>query len=173
MVEEKTETRAEAQPAPSPAVEAQPAVKAQVQPATRPAAASDQPARTMRVMLKHSALSPQPAVAPEVAEMWGKLPRHIQFLMGTQPQEVAQHSYKQFKETRDEMIQRLLDPSLSLEEAARILNVCPTTVRRYTNRGVLPHFRTVGNQRRFRLSDVLAFLETLSGHSGDGEELEA
>ncbi len=64
------------------------------------------------------------------------------------------------KETREELLARLLDPELTLEEAAQVLNVCPTTVRRYTNRGVLPHYRTIGNQRRFRLSQVLAFLET-------------
>lgn len=64
------------------------------------------------------------------------------------------------KETREELLARLLDPELTLEEAAQVLNVCPTTVRRYTNRGILPHYRTVGNQRRFRLSQVLAFLES-------------
>jgi excisionase family DNA binding protein len=47
-----------------------------------------------------------------------------------------------------------------LEEAAQVLNVCPATVRRYTNRGMLPHFRSSGNQRRFRLSKVLQFMET-------------
>jgi len=47
----------------------------------------------------------------------------------------------------------------SIEEAARILGVCPTTVRRYTNRGMLQCHRTPGNQRRFRMSDVLQFLE--------------
>lgn len=67
------------------------------------------------------------------------------------------------KETREELLARLLDPELTLEEAAQVLNVCPTTVRRYTNRGILPHFRTMGNQRRFRLSQVLAFLESQEG----------
>lgn len=62
-------------------------------------------------------------------------------------------------ETREELIQRLLDPHLTLQETAKLLNVCPTTVRRYTNRGLLAHYRTPGNQRRFRLSDVLAFME--------------
>jgi len=85
-----------------------------------------------------------------------KLPRQLR---GDGGQEVAQGSYEEFKETREELLQRLLDPEVSLEDAARILNVCPTTVRRYTNRGLLKHFRTPGNQRRFRLSDVLAFLE--------------
>ena len=77
--------------------------------------------------------------------------------------EVAQHSYKRgFKESRIELLQRLLDPTLSLEETARLLNVCPTTVRRYTNRGMLRHLRTGGDQRRFKLSDVLSFLESQS-----------
>ncbi|MEJ5253333.1 MAG: helix-turn-helix domain-containing protein, partial [Armatimonadota bacterium] len=53
----------------------------------------------------------------------------------------------------------LLNPSLTLEDTARLLGVCPTTVRRYTERGLLNHYRTPGNQRRFRLSDVIAFLE--------------
>ncbi|MDR3710915.1 MAG: helix-turn-helix domain-containing protein [Capsulimonadaceae bacterium] len=72
-------------------------------------------------------------------------------------------SSSQGSETRDELISRLLDPTLTLEETAQVLNVCPTTVRRYTNRGNLPHFRTAGNQRRFRLSEVLAFLRAQEG----------
>jgi excisionase family DNA binding protein len=72
----------------------------------------------------------------------------------------VQRSYRrQFKESRLALIERLLDPTLSLEDTARLLNVCPTTVRRYTNRGQLRHQRTPGDQRRFRLSDVLSFME--------------
>jgi len=81
-------------------------------------------------------------------------------MAGIGQRETARKSYKEFKETREELLQRLLDPALTLEDAARLLKVCPTTVRRYTNRGLLKHFRTAGNQRRFRLSDVLAFLES-------------
>jgi len=62
-------------------------------------------------------------------------------------------------ETRQELVQRLLDPTLTLREAALLIDVCPTTVRRYTNRGLLNCFRTPGNQRRFHLSDILEFLE--------------
>jgi len=62
-------------------------------------------------------------------------------------------------ETRQELVQRLLDPTLTLRESALLLDVCPTTVRRYTNRGLLKCFRTPGNQRRFRLADVLDFME--------------
>jgi excisionase family DNA binding protein len=63
------------------------------------------------------------------------------------------------RESRVELVQRLVDPTLTLEETALLLGVCPTTVRRYTNKGILPHFRTQGNQRRFRFSDVIEFLE--------------
>jgi len=94
-------------------------------------------------------------------EKWDRMPHHLQTLFGvTTGEEIAQNSYKTFKENRGELIQRLLDPPITLEEAARILDVCPTTVRRYTNKGILRHFRTAGNQRRFRLSDVLTFMET-------------
>ena len=63
-------------------------------------------------------------------------------------------------ETRQQLLQRLLDPLISLEEAAKLLEVCPTTVRRYTNKGLLKHIRTTGNQRRFKLSDILGFMES-------------
>ena len=62
-------------------------------------------------------------------------------------------------ESREDLLRRLVDPTLTLEETARILEVCPTTVRRYTNRGILSHERSAGNQRRFKLSSVLEFRE--------------
>jgi excisionase family DNA binding protein len=109
----------------------------------------------------------QPPAKPEQAaqvftaeQRWERVPQHLHILFDGEVQEIAQHSYKTFKESRTSLIERLLDPSVTLEDAARLLNVCPTTVRRYTNRGVLKHYRTAGNQRRFRLSDVLAFMES-------------
>jgi len=108
--------------------------------------------------------------------MWNRLPRHIQLLASIPvpvEEEVAQKYYKRgFDETRQQLIERLLNPTLTLEETARVLGVCPATVRRYTNRGVLPHFRTVGQQRRFRLSDVLLFMEQGSRRPGrlDGDD---
>jgi len=66
--------------------------------------------------------------------------------------------------TREELLRRLLDPILTLQEAAIILEVSPATVRRYANeKGErrLNCLRTSGRQRRFRLSDVLAFEEQL------------
>lgn len=92
--------------------------------------------------------------------LWSLVPKHIQVLVAMGSDEVAQNSYKRsFKESRLDLIHRLLDPALSLEDTARLLNVCPTTVRRYTNKGLLTHQRTQGDQRRFKLSDVLTFLE--------------
>ena len=64
--------------------------------------------------------------------------------------------------TRETLVQRLLDPTLTLEEVSLLLGVCRTTVRRYTDRGVLRCYRTPGNQRRFHLSDVLDFMERQS-----------
>lgn len=131
-----------------------------VEPAPKPAEIAPKPVKDTARQPRRTVQPPQMPSASEVREMWDRLPRHIQLLVGQTQQEVAQRSYKKFKEKREDLIARLLDPTLSLEETARILNVCPTTVRRYTNRGALQHLRTVGNQRRFRLSDILAFLET-------------
>ncbi len=125
------------------------------------------------------------------SELWAKVPKHVQTLLALdrldEEQEIAQFSYKRpFQEKRHELIERILDPILSLEDTARLLNVCPTTVRRYTNKGILTYYRKEPDrstrndlisddeqidgaersqsketrQRRFRLSDILAFLET-------------
>lgn len=111
------------------------------------------------------------------ADLWAQVPRHVQTLLALErreeEREVAQSSYKRpFQEKRAELIARILDPVLSLEDTARLLNVCPTTVRRYTNKGILTHYRKEPDrpsanateretrQRRFRLSDILTFLET-------------
>ncbi len=94
--------------------------------------------------------------------------RRLQALIGRQgrlPLEVQEASppprrgHLEPAESREELIERLLDPILSINEAATLCSVCPASVRRYTNRGVLKCFRTPGNQRRFRLSDVLDFME--------------
>lgn len=141
--------------------------------------ALSKPRRTVKYRAKHAK-----NVRPEsvhqglsIVEFWEGVPRHVQQLveLGQQNEaEVAQYSYKRpFAEQRQELIERILDPIISLEDCARLLNVCPTTVRRYTNRGILTCYRKeVENssrdagsveretrQRRFRLSDILAFLE--------------
>jgi hypothetical protein len=136
--------------------------------------------RTPRTRARH-ARNVRPENVPSglsAAELWATVPKHVQTLLALermeQEKETAQHSYKRpFQEKRQELIARLLDPILSLEDTARLLNVCPTTVRRYTNRGILTYYRKEPErstksvdveketrQRRFRLSDILAFLET-------------
>jgi len=86
------------------------------------------------------------------------LPRSLAFLLSEYDDSVTARSYGSFTESRRELVRRLLDPVLSLEETARLLGVCPATVRRYTNRGWLAHHRTEGKQRRFRLSDIVRFV---------------
>jgi excisionase family DNA binding protein len=106
---------------------------------------------------KQSATS---TIDPTLQAVWESLPRNIEFLMSYFDDSVTENYYRgEFKETRQELIKRLLDPELSLEETSRLLGVCPATVRRYTNRGWLSHHRTQGGQRRFRLSDLVRFVE--------------
>lgn len=92
-------------------------------------------------------------------------PKNLQFLATLFDDSVTEKYYtKKFKEPREEFIRRLIDPELNLEEAARLLGVCPATVRRYTNRGWLEHHRTSGNQRRFRLSNIVRFVDQYGRH---------
>ena len=88
------------------------------------------------------------------------LPQNIEFLGRFFNDSVTSHYYNHgFKESREELIRRLLDPELSLEEVSRLIGVCPATVRRYTNRGWIEHHRTKGGQRRFRLGNVVKFVD--------------
>lgn len=99
-------------------------------------------------------------VDAEIETIWTQLPKNLKFLASVYDDGVTRKYYtKDFGESREELIKRLIDPQLNLEEAARLLGVCPATVRRYTNRGWLKHHRTEGNQRRFRLSGIVNFVE--------------
>ena len=101
-----------------------------------------------------------PKIDPKLQEVWQSLPRNIEFLVSFFDDSITANYYRgEFKESREDLIKRLLDPQLSLEETSRLLGVCPATIRRYTNRGWLNHHRTEGGQRRFRLSDVVKFVE--------------
>lgn len=106
---------------------------------------------------------PEPAEAAvnsEMEDLWANLPKIVNFLHATYDDGVTANYYRgEFKESREELIQRLIDPELSLEEVSRLLGVCPATVRRYTNRGWLTHHRTKGGQRRFRLSGIAKFVD--------------
>jgi excisionase family DNA binding protein len=106
-------------------------------------------------------IAPERIVPPEADALWAKLPQYLRYLAEWTDDGVTRKYYpvRGRDESREELIARLTDPVLTLEETARLLGVCPATVRRYTDRGWLRCFRTEGNQRRFRLSDIVAFLE--------------
>ena len=65
------------------------------------------------------------------------------------------------EETRAQMLERLTNPTISLHETSVILGVCSATVRHYADNATLPHTRTEGRQRRFRLRDVLSLARAL------------
>lgn len=89
-------------------------------------------------------------------------------LQGTLPLSLGRRTARRpgrpaLTESREEIIQRLLDPELSVHEAAALLNVSKATLRRYTDSGKLACYRSAGGQRRFKLSAVLALLESGMG----------
>jgi excisionase family DNA binding protein len=64
-------------------------------------------------------------------------------------------------ETREQLLERLRNPTLSLHEASILLRVSRATVRRYADSGRLPCLRTTGGQRRFTLRDIENFYRQL------------
>ncbi|MEC7242821.1 MAG: helix-turn-helix domain-containing protein [Myxococcota bacterium] len=50
-----------------------------------------------------------------------------------------------------------MDNLLKSTDAARLLGVAPSTIKRWADEGRLPHVKTAGGHRRFRQSDVAAF----------------
>jgi excisionase family DNA binding protein len=53
------------------------------------------------------------------------------------------------------------DAPIGIRDAARILGCTPNTVRRWTDAGRIPHSRTPGNQRRYRVQDLCDVLQGL------------
>jgi excisionase family DNA binding protein len=127
---------------------------------------SRKPARFRKTVMsaprprRAKASTPARVIDPALQTIWEALPKNIDFLCSFYDDSVTANYYRgEFKESRQELIKRLLNPELTLEETSRLLGVCPATVRRYTNRGWLSHHRTTGGQRRFRLSDIVRFVE--------------
>ena len=123
----------------------------------RPAFKISSPKQPLEQLLIPALPPRNPSTDAEGAALWEGLPRHVQILASMAPETIPPS--RTFEETREQLIVRLLDPILTLEETAKLLDVCPATVRRYANRGNLSHHRTLGQQRRFKLSDVMAFLD--------------
>lgn len=59
------------------------------------------------------------------------------------------------------------DRPLSPGQVADLFNVSVTTVANWADSGKLRSFRTPGGQRRFRRSDVEAFLATYNAEDGE------
>ena len=177
VIETSVETLAEIEPTPtSLAINFDESAQTPAQPSAQPKPSER---RIPKSRARHLRNTPELQTVKEMspAELWAGIPKYLETLLAmerTDSSEVAQFSYKSpFLEKRRELIHRLLDPELSIEETARLLCVCPTTVRRYTNRGILRCYRKEvasgrsgsardydTRQRRFRLSDILHFLET-------------
>lgn len=137
------------------------ATPAQPEPAPAPTEPPSDGPRLRKRKRRGKKPSPDAIVPPEADALWAKLPQYLRYLAEWTDDGVTRKYYpvRGRDESREELIARLTDPVLTLEETARLLGVCPATVRRYTDRGWLRCFRTEGNQRRFRLSDIVAFLE--------------
>ncbi|HWP30842.1 MAG TPA: helix-turn-helix domain-containing protein [Fimbriimonadales bacterium] len=104
-------------------------------------------------------------ISSDLEKIIQQAPKNLKFLSQLFDDNITQKYYStRFKESREELIRNLIDPELTLEETARLLGVCPATVRRYTNRNWLKHHRTAGNQRRFRLSGIVEFVEKHGRH---------
>jgi len=117
--------------------------------------------RAPRPRRQAGADEPATEIDPALQQVWEALPKNVEFLCQYYDDSVTANYYRgDFRETRQELVRRLLDPELSLEEVSRLLGVVPATVRRYTNRGWMNCHRTPGGQRRFRLSDVVKFVQT-------------
>lgn len=72
------------------------------------------------------------------------------------------------RETRSELLERLENPTITLHEVSLLLRVCPATVRRYADAGVLPHERTAGGQRRFKWREVQVVMRDLQARRQKG-----
>lgn len=64
---------------------------------------------------------------------------------------------------RRRLIVQLLNPVLTMQQACLMLDLSQTTVRRATESGTLKSFRTAGGQRRFRLLDILEYMDRREG----------
>ena len=52
----------------------------------------------------------------------------------------------------------MMDKMISISEAGKVLGVTTRTLKRWDEKGVLKSYRTFGNHRRYKLSEVEAFL---------------
>jgi excisionase family DNA binding protein len=123
-------------------------------------------ARTIAAPSPRAALDAE-AHADALRRRLGTGPDQRALPMELGPQGRRRGGRRPITESREEIIRRLLDPELSLHEAAAVLNLSKATVRRYTDQRKLACLRTEGGQRRFRLSALLGFLDEQSQARGE------
>ncbi|MCH7493736.1 helix-turn-helix domain-containing protein [bacterium] len=66
-------------------------------------------------------------------------------------------------QSRRKLIVKLLNPLLTMHDASLLLDLSQTTIRRATENGSLKNQRTAGGQRRFRLLDLLEYMDRREG----------
>jgi len=65
------------------------------------------------------------------------------------------------EDLKAQLLEKELNRMLSVSEAAELLGVSATSIRRFSRAGKLKTYRiSTGGHRRFRKKDVLDFLET-------------
>lgn len=106
------------------------------------------------------AASPPPANAPRRAAL-KTMPRAPKPEVVPKSGDDAKKRVRLKPETREQLLERLRNPPLSLHETSILLRVSRATVRRYADAGRLPCLRTPGGQRRFALRDIEAFYRQL------------
>lgn len=151
---------------PDPFVSALPVPAGAVRPAPDGIAAPDGSGRAAARPMPRAALEAE-AHADAVRRRLGTGPDQRPLPMELGPQGRRRGGRRPITESREEIIRRLLDPELSLHEAAAVLNLSKATVRRYTDQRKLACLRTEGGQRRFRLSALLGFLDEQSQARGE------
>lgn len=85
-------------------------------------------------------------------------PRQIELPLEGLPPE-KETKVQSFMEKRERLLRGLLDPKITLTEAAMILAVPKETLLQFADEKLLPCHRSAGSHIYFKLSDVLAFLE--------------
>lgn len=100
-------------------------------------------------------LTPSAKVAPR--RMPSQPLRHVE----DAEHDAAKKRVRLKPESREQLLERLRNPQLSLHEASILLRVSRATVRRYADAGRLPCERTPGGQRRFFLRDIEMFYRQL------------
>ena len=68
-------------------------------------------------------------------------------------------------------INSLMEPMMTVGEAAELLHIHPNTLRRWADRGYIMAYRiTRRGDRRFKQEDIAIFLDRLNAYHGNEKE---